>query len=164
MHEHKERWLRSLNERGIYYKEINRYIFQMNSYHMNEADKTIFEDFKVKSLLKSGALFFRSLVSYKGSQAKRNKRLVFLWFLEMFKGDKYFELMEAAKPPEVMLVYKNRSFPLTYPTGLVNKGFALPLTFSSTPIFFGLGILSDALLGRRSYNDALMAFKIRFLF
>jgi hypothetical protein len=34
---------------------------------MNETDKTIFRDFKTKSLLKNGALFFRSSVLYKGS-------------------------------------------------------------------------------------------------
>jgi hypothetical protein len=82
----------------------------------------------------------------------------------MFKGDKYFKLMEVIKSPEVMLAYKNQNFLLTYPTGLVNKGFALLLTFSSTLIFFRLSILSDALLGRRSYNNVLIVFKIRFLF
>jgi hypothetical protein len=34
---------------------------------MNEADKIIFKDFKVKFLLKSEALFFRSSVLYKES-------------------------------------------------------------------------------------------------
>ena len=82
----------------------------------------------------------------------------------MLKGDKYFELMEAAKPPEVMRAYKNRNSFLTYPTGLVNKGFTLPLIFSSAPILSNLGILSDALLGRRSYDNALVASEIRFLF
>jgi hypothetical protein len=82
----------------------------------------------------------------------------------MLKGDKYFELIKAAKPPEITLAYRNRNFPLTYPTGLANKDFALPLIFSSAPIFSNLGALSDALLGRRSHDDALMASKIRFLF
>jgi hypothetical protein len=72
--------------------------------------------------------------------------------------------MEIAKPPEVIRAYRNRSFLLTYPTGLVNKGFALPLTFSFAPIFSDLGILSDAFLGRRSHNNAIVAFKTRFLF
>jgi hypothetical protein len=45
---------------------------------MNEADKTIFRNFKTKSLSKGGALFFRSFVLYKESQAKRNRKLVFL--------------------------------------------------------------------------------------
>jgi hypothetical protein len=44
---------------------------------MNEADKTIFKDFKVKFLSKGKALFFRSSILYKESQAKRNKKLVF---------------------------------------------------------------------------------------
>jgi hypothetical protein len=34
---------------------------------MNEADKTIFKDFKIKSLLKDRVLFFRSSVLYKES-------------------------------------------------------------------------------------------------
>jgi hypothetical protein len=78
----------------------------------------------------------------------------------MFKGDKYFELMEIAKPPEVMLAYKNRSFSLTYLIGLVNIGFILLLTFSFAPIFFGLGVLPDALLGRRSYDDVMVVAKV----
>jgi hypothetical protein len=45
---------------------------------MNEADKTIFKSFKTKSLSKGKALFFRSSVLHKGSQIKRNKKLVFL--------------------------------------------------------------------------------------
>jgi hypothetical protein len=136
----------------------------MNSYHINEADKTIFKGFKAKSLSKDGVLFFRSSVPHKRSQAKRNRKLVFLWFLEMFKGDKYFELMKIAKSPEVMLAYRNRNFFLIYPTGLANISFALLLTFSSTPIFFGLGILSDALLGRQSYDDAIIIAEVQYLF
>jgi hypothetical protein len=38
---------------------------------------TIFKDFKTKSLSKGGALFFRSLILHKGSQAKRDRKLVF---------------------------------------------------------------------------------------
>jgi hypothetical protein len=64
---------------------------------MNEADKTTFKGFKTKPLSKSKALFFRSSVLYGGSQAKRNKKLVFPWFLEMLKGDKYFELIKTIK-------------------------------------------------------------------
>jgi hypothetical protein len=82
----------------------------------------------------------------------------------MFKGDKYFKLMEIAKSPEIMLAYKNRNFFLTYPTGLANIGFILLLTFNFAPIFFGLGALSDALLSRRSHDNAIMTFKTRFLF
>jgi hypothetical protein len=78
----------------------------------------------------------------------------------MLKDDKYFKLIKAAKPPEVMLAYKNRNSPLTYPTGLTNIGFALPLTFSSAPILFRLGVLSDALLDRRSYDNAIIVAKI----
>jgi hypothetical protein len=63
-----------------------------------------------------------------------------------------------------MLAYKNRNSPLTYPTRLINKGFTLSLTFNSAPIFSNLGALSDALLDRRSYNDALITFEIRYLF
>jgi hypothetical protein len=63
-----------------------------------------------------------------------------------------------------MLAHKNRNFLLTYPTGLANKDFTLLLIFSSAPILSKLDILPDALLGRQSYNNALMAFKIRFLF
>jgi hypothetical protein len=44
---------------------------------MNEADKIIFKDFKTKSLSKGKALFFRSSISHKRSQAKRNRKLVF---------------------------------------------------------------------------------------
>jgi hypothetical protein len=132
----------------------------MNSHYMNEADKIIFKNFKAKSLSKSKALFFRSSVLYRKSQVKRNKKLVFPWFLEMFKDDKYFELIEAAKPPEIMLAYRNRNSLLTYPTGLANIGFVLSLTFSSAPILSGLGVLSDALLGRRSYDNAIVAAEI----
>jgi hypothetical protein len=82
----------------------------------------------------------------------------------MLKGDKYFKLIEATKPPEVMLAYRNRNFPLTYPTRLANIGFILLLTFSSAPIFFRLGILPDALLGRRSYNNAIIIAEIQYLF
>jgi hypothetical protein len=78
----------------------------------------------------------------------------------MLKGDKYFELIETAKFPEVMLAHRNRSSLLTYPTRLVNKGFTLPLTFSSASIFSRLNILSDALLDRRSYDNAIMTAKI----
>jgi hypothetical protein len=77
MHKHKEEWLKTLNERGAYYKEINRRVFQMNSYHINETDKITFKGFKAKSLSKGGALFFRSLISHKRSQAKRDRKLVF---------------------------------------------------------------------------------------
>jgi hypothetical protein len=45
---------------------------------MNEADKTIFKSFKIKSLSKGRALFFRSSISHKESQIKRNKKLIFL--------------------------------------------------------------------------------------
>jgi hypothetical protein len=82
----------------------------------------------------------------------------------MLKGDKYFELIKIVKPPKVMLAHKNRSFSLTYPIRLVNKGFTLPLTFSSAPILSGLGALSNALLGRRSYNDAMIIAEIQYLF
>jgi hypothetical protein len=82
----------------------------------------------------------------------------------MFKGDKYFELIETIKSPEVILAYRNWNFPLTYPTGLANIGFALSLTFNFTPIFFRLGILPDALLGRRSYNNVIVTVKIQYLF
>jgi hypothetical protein len=127
---------------------------------MNEADKTIFKDFKTKSLSKGKALFFRSSVSYGKSQAKRNKKLIFLWFLEMLKGDKYFELIETIKPPEIMLAYRNRNSLLTYPTKLINKGFTLSLTFNSAPILSGLDALPDALLSRRSYDNAIIAVEI----
>jgi hypothetical protein len=59
-----------------------------------------------------------------------------------------------------MLAYRNRNFPLTYPTGLANKGFALPLIFSSISILFGLGILLNALLGRRSYDNVIIIAEI----
>jgi hypothetical protein len=82
----------------------------------------------------------------------------------MLKGDKYFELIETTKPPEVMRVYKDRNSSLIYSTRLTNKGFALLLTFSSAFMLSDLGILLDAFLDRRSYNDALIVSKIRFLF
>jgi hypothetical protein len=72
--------------------------------------------------------------------------------------------MEIAKPSKIILAYKNRNSLLTYSTGLVNKDFTLLLIFSSAPILSKLGILLNALLGRRSYDNALIAFKIRFLF
>jgi hypothetical protein len=78
----------------------------------------------------------------------------------MLKDDKYFELMEIVKPPEIILAHKNRSSSLTYPTGLINIDFALSLTFSFAPIFFRLGALLDALLGRQSYNDAIVIAEI----
>jgi hypothetical protein len=78
----------------------------------------------------------------------------------MFKGDKYFELMEITKFPEIMLAHRNRNSFLTYPTGLANIGFALLLTFNSAPIFFRLGALPDVLLGRRSYDNAIIIVKI----
>jgi hypothetical protein len=78
----------------------------------------------------------------------------------MLKGDKYFELMKITKSPEVMLAYKNRNSFLTYPTGLVNKSFALLLTFNSAFIFSGLGVLPDAFLGRRLYDNVMMVVKI----
>jgi hypothetical protein len=80
--------------------------------------------------------------------------------LKIFKGDKYFELIEIAKPSEIILAYRNRNSPLIYPTGLANIGFILLLTFSFALIFSKLDILSDALLGRRSYNNAIVAVKI----
>jgi hypothetical protein len=78
----------------------------------------------------------------------------------MLKNDKYFELIKVIKPPEIMLAYKNRNSLLTYPTGLINIGFILPLTFNSAPILFRLDILPDALLGRRSYNNVIIAAEI----
>jgi hypothetical protein len=45
---------------------------------MNETDKIIFRDFKIKPLSKGKALFFRSFVLYERSQVKRNRKLVFL--------------------------------------------------------------------------------------
>jgi hypothetical protein len=68
--------------------------------------------------------------------------------------------MKVIKSPEIMLAYRNRNSSLTYPTELANKNFALPLTFSSAPILSELNVLSDAFLGRRSYNNAIMAVKI----
>jgi hypothetical protein len=82
----------------------------------------------------------------------------------MLKDDKYFELIKIIKPPEIMLAYKNRNSLLIYSTGLVNKDFTLLLIFSSAPILFRLDILLDALLDRRSYNNALMVSEIRYLF
>jgi hypothetical protein len=63
-----------------------------------------------------------------------------------------------------MLAYRNRNSSLTYPTGLANIGFTLPLTFSFTPIFSRLGTLPDALLDRRSYNNVMIIIKIQYLF
>jgi hypothetical protein len=77
MHKHKKKWLRTFNERGAYYKKANRRVFQINSHHINEADKIIFKGFKTKSLSKGEALFFRSSIPHEGSQVKRNKKLVF---------------------------------------------------------------------------------------
>jgi hypothetical protein len=67
IYKYKEEWLRILNKRGAYYKKVNRRVFQINSHHINEADKIIFKSFKAKSLLKGKILFFRSSISYKGS-------------------------------------------------------------------------------------------------
>jgi hypothetical protein len=82
----------------------------------------------------------------------------------MLKGDKYFELIEIVKSSEVIRAYRNWSSLSTYPTGLVNKGFALLLIFSSALIFSDLGVLLDALLGRRSHDNVIIIFKTRFLF
>jgi hypothetical protein len=65
MYKYKEKWLKTLNKRDAYYEKANRRIFQINSYYMNEADKTIFKDFKAKLLSKDRALFFRSFISHK---------------------------------------------------------------------------------------------------
>jgi hypothetical protein len=67
MHKYKKKWFRTLNKRGAYYKEVNRRVFQINFYYINEADKIIFKGFKAKSLSKGGVLFFRSSILYKGS-------------------------------------------------------------------------------------------------
>jgi hypothetical protein len=72
--------------------------------------------------------------------------------------------MEATKFPEVIRAYRNRNSFLIYPIGLVNKGFALLLIFSFTPIFSNLDVLLDVFLGRRSHDNVIMAFKTRFLF
>jgi hypothetical protein len=72
--------------------------------------------------------------------------------------------MEVAKSPEVIRAYRNRNSLLTYPIGLINKGFALLLIFSSASILSDLDTLLDVLLGRRSHNDAIIVFKTRFLF
>jgi hypothetical protein len=82
----------------------------------------------------------------------------------MLKDDKYFKLIKIAKPPEVILAHKNRNSPSTYPTRLANKDFTLPLTFSSAPILFKLGALPNVLLGRRSYNNAIIVSEIQYLF
>jgi hypothetical protein len=82
----------------------------------------------------------------------------------MLKGDKYFELIEIIKPFKIMLAHRNRNFPLTYPTGLTNIDFTLLLTFNSAPIFSRLDALPDAFLGRRSYNNAIIAVEIQYLF
>jgi hypothetical protein len=59
-----------------------------------------------------------------------------------------------------MLAHKNRNSLLTYPTGLVNIDFILPLTFSSASILSRLDILLDAFLGRRSYDNVIMVAEI----
>jgi hypothetical protein len=76
----------------------------------------------------------------------------------MLKGDKYSELMEGIMLPEVMRAHKNRSFFFIYLTGLINKDFALLLTFSSALMLINLGVLSDTLFGRRSHDNVLMAY------
>src|SRR5258707_1053426 len=78
----------------------------------------------------------------------------------MLEGNKYFELLETAKPPEIILAYKNWGSLFTYPTELANKGFTLSLAFNSTPIFINLSVLSDAFLGRRSHDKSLIRFNI----
>jgi hypothetical protein len=82
----------------------------------------------------------------------------------MLKGDKYFELIKGVMLPKVMRAYKNRNFSFIYLTGLLNKGFALSLTFSFTFILTGLGALSDALFDRRSHDNALMAYDMQSFF
>jgi hypothetical protein len=78
MHKYKKKWLGTFNKRGAYYEKANRRVFQINSYHMNEADMIIFKGFKIKPLSKGGVLFFHLSILYKGSQAKRDRKLVFL--------------------------------------------------------------------------------------
>jgi hypothetical protein len=67
MHKYKKKWLKIFNKRDAYYKKANRRVFQINSHHINEADKTIFKNFKTKSLSKGRVLFFRSSVLHKKS-------------------------------------------------------------------------------------------------
>jgi hypothetical protein len=78
----------------------------------------------------------------------------------MLKGDKYFELIKITKLSEIMLAYRNRNSFSIYPIGLANKDFTLLLIFSFASILFGLGVLLDAFLSRRLYNDAMMVFEI----
>jgi hypothetical protein len=82
----------------------------------------------------------------------------------MFKGDKYSELMKGVMPPKIIRAHRNRNFPLIYPTGLINKDFALSLTFNSAPILTDLRILSDAFLSRRSHNNALVTYDMQSFF
>jgi hypothetical protein len=164
MYKYKENWLKGLAARNTYYKRADRRVFQISAYHVNEADKIVFRIFEARPLSKGGALFIHSSIPYGNSQAKYNRKLVFLWFLEVLEEDKCFELLEVAKPLEVMLAHRNRGSPFIYPTGLANKGFTLLLAFNSAPILIGLGILSDALLGRRSHNESLVGFDILTLF
>jgi hypothetical protein len=63
-----------------------------------------------------------------------------------------------------MLAHKNRNSILIYLTELANIGFTLPLTFNFAFIFSRLSVLSDALLGRRSYDNAIIVTKIQYLF
>ena len=94
---------------------------------MNKTDKTDFKTFEARFLSKDGTLFIHSSIPHRNSQIKHNRKLMFLWFLKMFEGDKYFELLKVAKLPEVVLVYRDRKSSLIYPIGLANKGFALSL-------------------------------------
>ena len=82
----------------------------------------------------------------------------------MLEGDKCFELLEAVKSPEVMLAHRNWGSFFIYPIGLANKNFALSLTFNSAPILTNLGVLSNALLGRRSHNKFLVGLNMLALF
>jgi hypothetical protein len=77
IYKYKEEWFKSLDKRNVYYKKVNRRVFQISSYYMNEADKIIFKGLKIKSLSKDGALFFYSLILYKESQTKRIRKLIF---------------------------------------------------------------------------------------
>jgi hypothetical protein len=72
--------------------------------------------------------------------------------------------MKIIKSPEIILAYRNRNSFLIYSTGLANINFALPLTFNFAFILFGLDILSDAFLGRRSYDNVMVIAKIQYLF
>ena len=164
MHKSLENWFKGLVERSDYRENLQKHVFYIRPHYITAGERKAFGSFQSRPVQKGGALFFNSSIPYGHSRAKHKRKMVFSWFLEMLEGEEYFELLEAGDPKEVMQAHQSHRSPTTYPTGMPNKGFALPSPFYSTPALTGLGAISDALLGRRPYTDGFVSMDLRSLF